>query len=154
MENKSYKFPALPTWARWALLLPFSIVTYFLINFLCNLLGTLLQFIGRDPYNEKIFTHFISPCVAGFFCVSWPSDWAPKAPKTVGLVLSAIWMAAFGAWAFLGFRLHGFSGLLGPVFSTIGAVYAFSEIRGTYFAPESTTSLEAAKGEESSSSQQ
>lgn len=132
----------MPIWVRWTMLLPLSVGTYFLINLVFNLIGMVFNFVGSSPYNQKFFTHLVSPYMGGLYCISWPLESSPGRKRIVGLFLSAIWMAAFGAWTFVGVRLEGWSGLLPPVLSTLGVLYAFSEIRQEYVEPKPNLELE------------
>ncbi len=132
MEDILYRISKWPTWLRWLVVLPLSIAVYFLTNLLFNVIGTVFSFVGNSPYNEKFFTHLLSPCIGGYYCITVPLETTQRHKRLAGIVLSSIWMAAYGAGAVFGLKVDGWKGLLPVVLSTLGTLYAFSEITSDY----------------------
>ena len=90
-------FDKLPEWLRWILLIPGSLLIYVLANLLTNIAGKLLEFFSRDPWSDKLFTHLVSPAVAGFFSIAIAIALAPRAKPTVAFLATGVWFLIYGA---------------------------------------------------------
>lgn len=97
MDELNYHFEKLPAWLRWILFLPLSVFVYFAANFLTNIAGTAINFFSREPWSDRLFTHLVSPAVAGYFSVTFAVAMAPRNKATVSLMIVALWLLVYGA---------------------------------------------------------
>ena len=117
-----------PNWLRWTSILPLSVLIYFLVGSVFSIIGMLFLFISRDGYNEKLFTHLVSPYFAGLYCVDFPISIAPSNNRIVGMFLAGLWMMGYGAMAVFGAKIDGWTGILPAILSTAGCLYAVSQL--------------------------
>ena len=143
MESFDEYFEKLPDWLRWVLIIPSSILVYFLANLIVNIAGKLLDFFSRDPWNEKLFTHLISPGVAGFFAVAIAIALAPRARPFVSFLITSIWLFVYGGLLTFAFLAGDWKSAIPCLISAVAAIMAFiqyksehqSSMAANYFEP-------------------
>ena len=122
-------FEKLPDWLRWILIIPASILAYFLVNFLANISGQLLNFFSREPWSDKMFTHLISPGLAGFFAIAIAIALAPRARPTVSFLITGFWLVTYGALVIFAFLAGDWKSAIPGVVSAGTAIWAFAEFK-------------------------
>lgn len=120
----------LPKWLRWIVLFPVSVLFYVLANFLLNIGGKLLEFFSRDsPWSDKIFTHLISPGVAGFYAVGVAIAMAPGAKSTTALLITGVWLMIYGGAAFFAAMVGDWGAVIPSVVSAGAAIMGYSDFK-------------------------
>lgn len=129
MELLEDLFEKIPNWIRWILICPLSVLTYLLGNMITNIAGTLLNFFSRDPWSDKVFTHLVSPGVAGYASVAVAIALAPKGKIKVGLLITGVWLIAYGAVIMLAFANGDWKSAIPGIASAATAVYAYVQLK-------------------------
>jgi hypothetical protein len=124
-------FERLPSWIRWVLFLPLSVFVYVAANFLTNIGGALLNFFSREPWSDRLFTHLVSPAVAGYFSVSFAVAMVPKNKLTFALIITAIWILIYGVLITFSVLTGDWKSAIPGVVSAVTAVYSYVEIKGS-----------------------
>ena len=136
----------LPSWLRWILVLPTTLFFYVLANFLLNIAGKLLEFFSRDsPWSDKIFTHLISPGVAGFFAVWVAIAMAPRAKSRTALLITGIWLMIYGGAAFFAAMVGDWGAVIPCVVSAGAAIMGYSDFKSKQ--PRESTTYSSNLGE-------
>ncbi len=120
----------MPRWLRWILLFPASVLFYVLANFLINIAGKLLDFFYRDPvWSDKIFTHLISPGVAGFYAVGVAIAIAPGAKSTTALFITGTCLMIYGGAGFFAAMIGDWGAVIPCVVSAVAAIMGYSDFK-------------------------
>lgn len=136
----------LPSWLRWILVLPTTVLFYVLANFLLNIAGKLLEFFSRDsPWSEKIFTHLISPGVAGFYAVGVAIAMAPGAKSRMALLITGVWLMFYGGAAFFAAMLGDWGAVIPSVVSAGAAIMGYLDFKSKQ--PRESTTYHSNLGE-------
>ena len=125
MEVFDEYFEKLPSWIRWILFLPMSIIVYVLSNFLTNIGGALMNFLSLHPMSDKLFTHIISPAVAGYLSVSFAFAMVPAKKVFIFLMITAIWMLIYGALIAFAFLVNDWRSAMPGIVSTVTATFCY-----------------------------
>jgi hypothetical protein len=119
----------LPSWLRWILIFPASLLVYVLANILTNIAGKLLEFFSRDPWSDKLFTHLVSPGVAGFFAIAIAIALAPRAKPTVAFLITGIWLLIYGALITFAFLTGDWRSAIPGLVSAGTTIWAYVQFR-------------------------
>jgi hypothetical protein len=119
----------LPSWLRWILILPASLSVYVLANLLANFAGKLLNFFSREPWSDKLFTHLVSPGVAGFFAIAIAIALAPRAKPTVAFVITGVWLFVYGASITFAFLTGDWRSAIPGFVSAGTAIWAYVQFK-------------------------
>ncbi len=122
-------FDKLPSWLRWIFILPASLLVYLLANFFTNIAGKLLEFFSRDPWSDKLFTHLVSPGVAGFLAVGIAIGLAPRAKPTVAFLITGFWLLIYGGLITFAFLAGDWSSAIPGFVSAGTAVWAYVQFK-------------------------
>jgi hypothetical protein len=118
-------FERLPSWIRWILFLPLSIIVYVLSNFLTNIGGVLMNFLSLHPMSDKLFTHIISPAVAGYLAVAFAFAMVPTKKIIIFLIITAIWMIVYGAVVAFAFLVDDWRSAIPGIISAVTATFCY-----------------------------
>ena len=129
MEILDEYFEKLPDWLRWILILPASLLVYVLANVLTNIAGKLLEFFSRDPWSDKVFTHLVSPGVAGFFAIAIAIALAPRAKPTVAFLITGVWLLIYGALITFAFLTGDWKSAIPGFVSAGTAIWAYVQFK-------------------------
>ena len=129
METLVDFFKKIPNWLRWILIFPTSIFTYFVADFLTNILGKLAIFFSRDPWSDKVFTHLLAPGVAGYSSIVIAIAMAPKGQGQVAMLMTGIWLVAYGAMITVAFASGDWKSAIPGVASAVASLYAYINYR-------------------------
>ena len=123
-------FSKIPNWLRWILILPLSITTYFICNIVVNVIGKILVFVIRDPiFNHNIFTHIISPAVAGYLSLILGVAISPSKQSLVSFLLVCLWLFVYGVLIFFAFVGHKWYDSIAVLISSIALIYAYIQLK-------------------------
>ena len=122
-------FNKMPGWLRWILVLPASLLVYVLAELLTNMAGNLLEFFSRDPWSHKLFTHLLSPGVAGFYAIAIAIALAPKAKPIVAFSITAVWLVIYGAAFTIAFLTSDWRSAIPGLVSTGTAIWAYVQFK-------------------------
>ena len=125
METIEQYFAKLPNFIRWLAFLPLSVITYVMANFLTNIAGKLLEFFSRDPWSDKVYTHLISPGVAGYFSIAIAIAMVPQRKKFVSFLLTAFWLLAYGVLISVALFTDDWKSAIPGVVSAVAAVFSY-----------------------------
>ena len=129
MDTLEELFEKIPNWIRWILICPISVLTYFLVNMLSNIAGTVLNFFSRDPWSDKFFTHLVSPGFAGFASIAIAIALAPKGQRQVGLLITGVWLLVYGAITMLAFANGDWKSAIPGIVSAAASIFAYVELK-------------------------
>jgi hypothetical protein len=118
-------FEKLPSWIRWILFLPLSIIVYVLSNFLTNIGGVLMNFLSLHPMSDKLFTHIISPAVAGYLAVAFAFAMVPAKKIIVFLIITGIWMIVYGAVVAFALLVNDWRSAIPGIVSAVTATFCY-----------------------------
>jgi len=131
MEALDKLFEKLPGWVRWILILPASVMTYFLVNLLSNIAGPVLNFFSRDPWSDKFFTHLVSPGLGGYASIAIAIAMAPKWQGQVGLLMTGVWLLVYGAATMLAFSNGDWRSAIPGIVSATTSILAYVQLKPT-----------------------
>ena len=75
--------------------------------------------------SDKLFTHIISPAVAGYFSVAFAFAMVPAKKAIIFLMITAIWMLIYGAVIAFAFLVDDWKSAIPGIFSTVMATFCY-----------------------------
>lgn len=121
----------IPHLIRWLLIPLASLFSYLLTAFAINILGLILVYFGPayGGWNEKLFSHLVSPGISGFVAIYVCAILAPSAKRGVAIFISAVWFVLAGGMLALAVWSAEWSTSLAVVSTAVGCGFALSMVQ-------------------------
>ena len=82
-----------------------------------------MNFLSLHPMSDKLFTHIISPAVAGYLAVAFAFAMVPAKKIIVFLIITGIWMIVYGALVAFALLVNDWRSAIPGIFSAVSATF-------------------------------
>ena len=119
----------LPTWLRWILFLPGSVVAFLIAYWAAVIGGRIMNFlgpVGGYGWGDNFFVHLLGPGFAGYASIMAVQLLVPNKKRLVSLLVSGTWLLLLGFLGTYAVLTKEWPYLLSAISSVAGILVALS----------------------------